>query len=367
MAPSRSSQMRASPPAAGDGAARLEPAPVLTQLAVDDSRWFEFVSSFPRARPFHHPAWTKLLIDAYGFRSLVLALTEASGRVRAGMPIMQVGVPGLRRWVSLPFTDHCPPLSTDRDEPALMAALAAAAHSQRIRRVEVHGAVHAPAANSGTVAVTHVLELQPDPEAVRKTFSRSQVQRNIARGEREDATVRRATSATDLTEVYYGLHVRTRRRQGVPVQPRRFFELLWERMIEPGLGFVLLAYAGTTPIAGAVFLAWNGTVTYKYGASNPDFLKLRPNHLIFWDAIRWSCENEFHTFDFGRSDLWNRGLREFKNGWGTREEPLAYSVVGGVPRNRPSERVQKLMAAVIRRSPLWFCRGLGRALYRFAA
>jgi hypothetical protein len=36
-----------------------------------------------------------------------------------------------------------------------------------------------------------------------------------------------------------------------PPQPRRFFQLLWERMLEPELGSALLAYLDRTPVAGA--------------------------------------------------------------------------------------------------------------------
>jgi len=214
--------------------------------------------------------------------------------------------------------------------------------------------------------VTHALHLGGDAEAVRRTFSKSQVQRNIKRAEREPIALRRADAAGEVVEAFYGLHLRTRRRQGVPVQPRRFFELLWSRILEPGLGFVLLAYSGPTPVAGAVFLTWGSTVTYKYGASDTAFLRFRPNHLIFWEAIRWACESGYGTFDFGRTDVANTGLREFKSGWGTREEPLCYTGVGA-PTGPSSERVQRGIGAVIRRSPPWVCEALGTAFYRFAA
>ena len=140
-------------------------------------------------------------------------------------------------------------------------------------------------------------------------------------------------------------------------------------MMEPDLGFVLLAYAGGVPIAGAVFLTWNGTITYKFGASDPAFWKLRPNNLIFWTAIRWACENGFHTFDFGRTSLDNQGLREFKGGWGSREEPLIYSLISDRQPKHTSGRLSlnRMLSATIRRSPAWVCQALGELLYKYAA
>ncbi len=144
---------------------------------------------------------------------------------------------------------------------------------------------------------------------------------------------------------------------------------MWRLVIAPRQGFVLLAYRGKLPIAGAVFLTSGRTVVYKYGASEPSFWPLRPNNLIFWDAIRWSCENGFAAFDFGRSDFDDRGLRNFKSGWGAVEKPLVYATVGSEP-----PRVGRLMGAgasvlppLIRRSPLWLCRAIGEATYRHAA
>ena len=327
-----------------------------------------FVEAYPDARTFHHPAWATMLSDCYGYPAFALALTNERGEVVAGMPMMEVRRPfGARRWVSLPFTDCCSPLAPGGLENELIAACVRGAEDAGGTRLEVRAKLDVPGGHTRVVGVVHTLDLDPDPEAVRRTFSKSQVQRNIKRAEREPISLRRGQSAKDVVDAFYGLHLRTRRRQGVPVQPRRFFELLWQRVLEPGLGFVLLAYSGSMPVAGAVFLTWNTTVTYKYGASDPEYLKFRPNHLIFWEAVRSACESGYETFDFGRSDLANHGLREFKNGWGTREEPLSYTGIGGAPVGLPSKRVQRAMGGLIRRSPVWVCRAVGTVLYPYAA
>ena len=89
----------------------------------------------------------------------------------------------------------------------------------------------------------------------------------------------------------------------------RFFDLLASGLIEQGLGFVLLAYKDDECLAAAVFLHWQRTLTYKYGASVADGLKLRPNNLLFWTAIRWGCENGYTVLNMGKTDLANTGLR----------------------------------------------------------
>jgi len=340
---------------------------VTTVLDLADPRWLAFVSASTSATPFHHPAWARLLSECYGFRAFALAL-EQDGVINGGLPAMEVKRPlGARRWVALPFTDHCAPLVAEGDTAQFLAEVAQQAERAGISQIEVHAPLVGSGIHLRPEGVIHTLELAADPQEVRRLFHKSQVIRSINRAEKGPLTVRRGDSAADLAEVYYGLHARTRRKQGVPVQPRRFFELLWKHMLSRGLGFVLLAYSGTTPIAGAVFLAWNGTITYKYGASNPDYLPLRPNHLTMWEAIRWGCENGYRTFSLGRSDLDNKGLRDFKNGWGTHEEELQYSGIGGDPLGLPMEGMLGALAIVIRHSPLWVTRSLGEILYPFVA
>jgi CelD/BcsL family acetyltransferase involved in cellulose biosynthesis len=268
------------------------------------------------------------------------------------------------RWVSLPFTDRCPPLAADGATPGRLVDLADRARKQaNVARLEVHADLPGRGVHRQPRGVAHVLSLSPDPELTFRAFSRSQVQRNVRKAERSGLTLRRADAPEDLTESFYKLHLRTRRRLGVPVQPRRFFDVLWHRLIAPGLGFVDLAYHGRLPVAGAVFLTAGRTVVYKYGASEPSSWPLRPNNLIFWDAIRWGCENGFAAFDFGRSELDNRGLRRFKSGWGAIEEPLVYATLGAMPSRKGRVIGASLLPPLIRRGPLWFCRAIGEVAY----
>lgn len=340
----------------------------LTALEIDDERWTRFVDRTPGALPFHHPTWARLLADCYGYRPFALVLQDGDG-IAAGIPVIEIrNVLGRRRWISLPFTDYLPPLASDeRLIPLLVAELEAARQAQGISQVEIRTAVLGPPVRPQPVGFFHVLRLAPDPARVFRTFQRSQVQQRIVKAEREGVAVRRGSSKGDLTQTFYELHLETRHRLGVPIQPRRYFDLLWERIIAPGRGFVLLAYWKDMPIAGAVFLAWNGTVTYKYSASRQEFWKLRPNNFIIWNGIRWGCENGFHTFDFGRTEPGNEGLRSFKSGWGTAEEPLSYSTLAGSPPTQAISRAAEMLRRPIQTMPAWFCRLVGELAYKRAA
>jgi hypothetical protein len=326
------------------------------ELELEDPRWGELVVSCPEAGPFHLPAWARLLSDTYRYRASALAVEDSAGKLTAGIPVLEVR----GRRVTLPFTDACGPLALSAEGLAELSRTLAWKGG-----VDIRSAV--PGAFERTVAVQHLLALRPDAELVFSGFKKTQIKQSIAKAERESVMIRDRSSWSDLVETFYDLHVQTRRRQGVPVQPRRFFELLWERMIAPGHGFVLVAEHEREPIAAGVFLSWNGTVIYKFGASDESKLRLRPNHLLMWHAIRRACESGARTFDFGRSDLGNTGLRSFKSAWGAIEWPLVYSQFGGSAAYAGEGRAARALAPVIKRSPPWVCRGLGELLYKYAA
>jgi CelD/BcsL family acetyltransferase involved in cellulose biosynthesis len=337
----------------------------VTLLALEDPRWQEFVEARADASLFHHPAWARMLADCYGYRAQGVALVERGGAISAGVPVIDVSGPvGGRRWVSLPFTDVCPVLADDATEAA--HALMDLSRVARLDAFELRGALPESAAiQSRASFVRHVLPLTVDPTAAWARF-RTNHRRSIRDAEKAGVRITRGTSPDDV-EVFYRLHVRTRRRLGVPVQPRRFFRLLGERILQPGLGHVLTAWSGETPVASAIFSSWRGQVIYKYGARDERLPKLDANHLLFWTAIRSACEDGATTFDLGRSDVDQQALRSFKTGWGAREEPLAYSWIARAPVRASSHRAERAMGVVIRNSAPWLCRAIGELLYKYAA
>ena len=333
-------------------------------IPADDRRWLDFVGGRPDARPYHHPAWTRTICETYGFEPFVLALASDEETLTAGIPFVSLGgrLRG-RRWVALPFTDSLPPLSSNGLE--LAPLVESAGREAEVSSIEVRGPLPGPAAHTMTRGVGHTLALS-DPDSLFTGFQ-SQVRRNIRKAEKSGLTVRVAEEQRDLTHVYYDLHAETRRRLGVPTQPRGLFDALWRQMVEPGLAFVLLAYHEGQPVAGAVFLDWNGRIVYKFGASAQRFWPLRPNNLLFWDVIKRGCEKGARELDFGRTDLEDDGLRAFKSSWGAVEEPLVYTTLGRRAPQSSGQLSNRVLRPVLRHAPIWVGRRVGAVLYRFAA
>jgi len=344
---------------------------------LNDARWRAFVDSHPQALIFHRPEWARAVNSSYGWRAFVLAQLGSDGNIVAGIPVISLrDLRRRERWVSLPFSDLCPPLLSDWISASEFArALEQARLDAGVLSFEVRGALAGFEQRQHRQAVLHTTVLSRDTAELFARFHRSQVQRNIRRAEREELRVHELAGRRDFVDVFYRLHAQTRRRQGMPVQPHRFFVSLWEHLFagdtrQPAR-LVLVDAPGRQAIAAALLLAGTRTLTYKYGASDAAFWRMRPNHLLFAYALRSACEAGFERFDWGRSDLEDRGLRDFKSGWAASETDLVHTTLSARETPAAADGQQgtaiRTARALLRHSPLFACRATGELFYRFAA
>jgi hypothetical protein len=333
-----------------------------------DERWLRFVERSVDATIFHHPSWLTLLRDQYRFPTLAICV-ERDEEIVAGIPFCGVdGLVSRRKWVCLPFSDCCGPLAPSSADETRLIDHARKYLEPRSAGVEIRSGL---AEGSGFATCSshwiHVLDLAPERDALlsglRPNF-RSRVRKAERHGLVTD--IRQDEGAMDI---FYALHLKTRRRQGVPIQPRRYFRLFQKRVIECGLGFISITRKGPEPLSAAIFCGLRNTLVYKYGASDPAGLALFPNYLMFWTTIAYARQRGFSRLDFGKTAFADAGLRTFKVGWNAAESDLPYSYF---PR-RPSGRAMDLLyrsvvRPVVRHSPPVVCRLAGEVLYRrFAA
>jgi CelD/BcsL family acetyltransferase involved in cellulose biosynthesis len=124
---------------------------------------------------------------------------------------------------------------------------------------------------------------------LRARLQKSSTLRSLKVAEGGPLSVREGRSEADMA-AFHHLNLLTRRGHGVPPQPYRLFRNIWEVMAPAGQMTLLLAELSGRPVAGMVLFHFGEVAYYKYGASDPEHLRLRPNHLLMWRAIRWARE-----------------------------------------------------------------------------
>ena len=328
-----------------------------------DARWLSFLEGTPDATIFYHPAWLNALAEAYGYTRACLAVEE-DGVVVGVLPLMEINswITG-KRGVCLPFSDACSPLAHSAAAgTALLEALEAERRSRSWKYAEVRGPVaHARAVECAAYKHHHIV-LPGNAEATYARFNKKRTQWSIQKSQTSRVVVeqRRDLEALDR---FIWLNDLTRRKHGIPPQPKSFFHAIHRHVIDKGLGFVNIATVDGVIAAASVWLGFNKILVHKYSASDVRYLKACPNHAIVWEAIQWACANDFAVVDFGRSNIDGEGLIKFKQGWGSEESDLHYYRWGETPP-KPAHESAHYIENVLRRMPLPVLRLAGRLMYR---
>jgi hypothetical protein len=334
---------------------------------LDDPNWDDSLFTASQATFFHSQAWARVLSESYGYVPRYFVSTENS-KLRGLFPVMEIRsfLTG-KRGVGLPFSDMCDPLADDIEAfDALFKQAATYGREAGWKHLEIRG-------GNGFLRekpfyaqhFVHNLDLSADEVKVSGRF-KPNTRRNIRKAEKEGVQVTLERSIESIA-AFYKLNCGTRRHHGLPPQPWMFFKKIYEHVIAPGKGFVVLAHFQKRLVAAAVFTLYRDQAIYKYGASTRSFHHLKPNNLVMWEAIRWCCRNGIHRVHFGRTEPENRGLLRYKRNWGTEERVVRYFkfdffknlFVASSSAPKPSYVVFKHM-------PEFFLKIMGNMLYRHA-
>jgi len=340
---------------------------------LTDDRWSAFLERHPRASVFHSRPWLEALCRTYGYRAEVYTTSHPDTELRDGIVVCRVAswLTG-RRMVSLPFSDHCDILVDDPvDETALLFVLERSVTAQKLRYLELRSPM--TLSHSEMLQLTtkqycyHEIDLKPDADKILSHFHKNSTQRKIRRSQKEGLIYQEGQSDFLLNH-FYRIFIQTRRRHGVPPQPRQ-----WFRNLVACFGKSLkirVAFHGSQSVAGILTLQHKKTLTYKYGGSDASFHSLGGMQLLFWRAICDAKEQKLERFDLGRSSLDEPGLITFKDRLGAARSLLTYykyspvETADGSSRNGKFEWNLGAAKGLFSRMPGFMLTVAGRLLYK---
>jgi CelD/BcsL family acetyltransferase involved in cellulose biosynthesis len=332
-----------------------------------DPRWQGFVEWHADSSAFHRVEWLRALHSCYGYAPRALTLTPPGSPLENGLLFCEVrsSLTG-NRLVSLPFSDHCEPLVGHPEElEVLLSAAAEKIDAKRWKYFEIRPLLRVPGLESGmTISENfyfHRLDLRPSEQTLFKRFHKDSVQRKVRRAEREGLRCEEGFSDL-LLRSFYRLLVVTRRRQGLPPQPLKWFRSLIACM---GTNVkIRVAFKGETPLAGILTISHKRTLIYKYGCSDSRFHNLGGMALLFWNAIQDAKANGMEDLDMGRTGTENAGLATFKERWGAERSTVTYWRFPIQSAHSKSESLIKYASRFVPLAPNASLELLGKLLYR---
>ena len=340
---------------------------------VNDARWDSFVDRHPQGTIYQHSSWMKVLARTYGHaRPLCFAIEGPQRDIHAAIPcfIVKSKLTGTRI-VSLPFSSYCDPLLDDKRDFAILLdriiqeAESISASYYELRAFRNQDLIEDDRLKPHSYHKIHVLDIKEGFEQVKRAFHKDCIVRSVKKAQKSGVAIRQGCSEHDLKQFYF-IHATTRKRQGFPIQPYKFFRNMWEILYPQGYFTLLLAEANKRSIAGVVLFKFKDTVSFEHGACIPKYLAVRPNHLLLWTAIEKACSEGYRYFDFGKTPPENKGLLDFKSRWGAKMYDVPYFYypeVKGMMSLSQGGLKHKLLRAMGRHLPLPLAKVMGRIAY----
>jgi len=333
---------------------------------LSDSRWEAFIDAHPQASVFHSKPWLKALRLAYGYDSMVLTTCSRESALTNGLVFCRVKswLTG-RRLVSLPFADHCEPLTENSADLDDLLSQATQRDLGKWEYIEIRPTSYEPESCDGfrksATYLAHNLDLRKSKEELFNNLHKSSLQSRIRRADREALNYEEGNSEGMLKK-FYGLMVATRRRHCLPPQPRSWFHALINTFGDRLK--IRVASKDDVPIASIITLSHKKSMVYKYGCSDVRFHPLGGMALLLWNAIQEAKDMGAEELDMGRSDCNNLGLISFKERFGAVGKPLSYWSHSEKPRTTLDIQERALLHRVVPMTPDFVLEMAGKLLYR---
>jgi CelD/BcsL family acetyltransferase involved in cellulose biosynthesis len=332
-----------------------------------------FIQRYGGDTLYYDPAWIKLITSLYGYQYFPLSAIGSDGHVTGFLPLCYMSSPLTgKRLVSLPFSDCCPLLAEDAGSAGqLIEQALELAKQKQVRYLELRTGHHEALDSRDDLVSTNMygnwlVKLETNSDIAWKR-AHQQARRNVKKARAEGVSVRLAERREEMRE-YYRLHLLTRtRKHGMPSQPLKYFERLWDAFAPAGkLHLELAEYQGKVIAAHITGLAGK-QARYLYGASDERYNKLGAGYLLTWESIQRTGQLGYEVLDLGRTAYDNPGLVQSKRSWGATEQACPYyyyPAIRGLATTGEQSKKYQLVTACWRKLPLQISAPLGGLLYR---
>jgi len=290
------------------------------EISCDESSmWNSFVLEHAGATPFHLFGWKRVFENSYqlsarylgGFKdgALVGLLPTAVIRHPFGEPFA----------VSLPICGFAGTLARpDVDREEMEREFLSYLTSKGVPSLELRTLDVTSTEKSDEQLLR--LKINGPAEVIWKSLDTNE-RNKIRKVEKLGLTVDWARCGADE---FFHIYARRMARLGTPTHSRQFFAEILSQFRESA---AILGVRKDGKYIAAMFLSRFRNELYDvWAASLPEYDSLRPNMLLYWEAIKYACANGVETLDLGRSNI-NSGAHQFKLQWGATPYPLDYKVL----------------------------------------
>lgn len=291
---------------------------VITINTTGRDAWDRLVLSSPEATYAHLYGWKQVISESYGHSTYYFECWD--GNDLAGVVPMAHLKSRLfgNQLVSMPYLDTGGPLFKDQlTRNNLLEAVVAKASElgADVCLRDLDDSLCDWPAQTGKV--TMYLQLLQEPEQMLKVFS-SERRNRIKKATKNGLRV--SFHRQEALDDFYRIFSENMRDLGSPVHSKQFFRIILDTFKEE-TGLLVVYDTNDRPIGAGLHFRFKNLLALPWVSSLRDSFKLNPNIIMYWELIKWGCQNGAKTFDFGRSTI-DSGTYEYKRQWGAIPVPL---------------------------------------------
>lgn len=295
---------------------------------------------------FQHPNWQKTLQETYGYKTKKFLEGDSE------ITLMEVNRFISKKYVAFPFSDWC-----FENEKIDIKSL------PKDQKFQIRGGICDENFITEKFLVHDISLIETEDEIFMRFEGKTR--RNIKKAIKNNLDVNVLTDKDSL-KIFMQHNYETRRKHGLPPQPDSFFENFYKNIISEKMGATVIVSQKGTPVSSSILMFWDENVYYKYGASDPNYLNLRPNDLMFWEIIKWAKGEGFKNLNLGKTDIDAEGLIRFKRSLGTTVKTINYYEF---PKSQDSdgegESIIKKLEPHIQKMPIGLLRFIGNSIYKY--
>jgi FemAB-related protein (PEP-CTERM system-associated) len=326
--------------------------------------WTAYVDNSSHTVFGHHLAWKSVIEETFGHQTFYL-MAYRRETVVGILPLCLIKSRLFGRFlVTSPYLTFGGVATEDEDAAtALISSATQIAREQQVDYLELRNdRPHKGLPHTKSTYYNLVLDLSPGEEEIWNSHLLASARRNVKKARRLGLYV---SEGCDHVDTYSMINAKNMHRLGTPHHGRGFFSNILKNFPESTL--LLMACLDDTPVAGMLLVKYKDTVLMPWVASLPNYLHMRPNNLLYWEAIVRACRDGFSFFDFGRSK-WDSGTFRFKAQHGAQPVQLYYQFFlmksKKVPAVEPESKAFKPLISIWRNLPFPVVNMIGPHLIR---
>lgn len=332
----------------------------------DRVAWDQYVQKAPLASCYHLTGWKDVIEQSFGHESYYLLSEDDQHRINGILPLVRLKSTLFGNYmVSLPFfnyggvcADTAPLAERLIKEASYVARASGAEHIEFRQTQQLKNGMPVK-----TAKVSMRLALPSNPDVLFKSFSsklRSQVQRPLRDG------MYAVLGREELLDDFYAVFSENMRDLGTPVYSKAFFRNIVKQF--PDFAVICVIYTKEqVPAAAGLLIGFRNTMEIPWASSLRRFNRLSPNMLLYWTVLKFSCEQGYEQFDFGRSTP-GEGTFKFKEQWGATPIPLFWHYWlkngGALPELNPNNVKYRMAIEIWKQLPLPVTRLFGPSIVK---